>query len=384
MKEPRLDRRTFLAAAGAGLAGAAAGCTEPGSSIPGSSVSEIDRDNLAEGSTYTEVYEATIDSVLQVRVFGVPDPDGGEDRGRGQGSGFLFGDAHVVTNHHVVYDAEEIDLRYINGDWTEARVVGTDFYSDLAVLEVDHVPGAADPLPMTEQFPVPGQRVLAIGNPFGLEGSMSEGIVSGVDRSLTLPGREYAFPNVVQTDTPINPGNSGGPLVDLEGRVVGVVNAAGGQNIGFAISSALARRVVPELIERGEYDHSRVGIRFVSVDRLVAEENDLEEAAGVMVVEASGPAADAGLDGADRTVERHGEPIPVAGDVVRRLDGEPIPDEHALSSFLALETSPGDEIAVEFVRDGETRETNLVLGTRPDPNEEPLMPSGESTSESSF
>ncbi|SDQ29704.1 S1C family serine protease [Natronobacterium texcoconense] len=366
MNDSRLDRRRFLAAASAGLVGAAAGCAEPrsGQPIEGGSTHEIDRDNLADGSAFTDVYEAVIDSVTMIRVLGVDDPATG-DEGRGQGSGFLVDDSHVVTNDHVVAGGEEADLQYINGDWTNTRLVGSDRYSDLAVLEVDHVPDEATPLALAEEFPVVGQQVVAVGNPYGLEGTLTEGIVSGVNRTVDPPGRQFSLPNVVQTDAAVNPGNSGGPLVDLDGNVVGVVNATGGDNIGFAISAALTRRVVPSLIENGEYRHSFMGIGLASVDRIIAEENDLERATGVIVTDVvSGEAADGVLQGSDRTVQRSGEPIPVGGDVILEMDGQPIPDRHALSAFLALETSPGQTIDLRLWRNGSETHEELTLGER--------------------
>ncbi|WP_265110225.1 S1C family serine protease [Halosolutus halophilus] len=369
MDETRLSRRGLLAAASAGFAGAVAGCTEPraDNSIEGNSSHGIDRDNLADGSTYTDVYEGIIDSVTQIRAFGVDDPVTGEE-GRGQGSGFVIDDSHVVTNQHVVAGAEDVDLQYINGDWSSTRLVGTDYYSDLAVLDADHVPDAATPLSLDDERPVVGQQVVAIGNPYGLEGSMSAGIVSGVERTLSPPGRQFSFSDVVQTDAAVNPGNSGGPLVDLDGDVVGVVNATSGENIGFAVSATLASRVVPSLIADGTYEHPYMGIGLRTVDRLVAEANDLSAATGVIVTDvfAGEAAAAAGLRGSDETVERRGEPIPVGGDVILALDGAPIPDRHALSTFLALETSPDDTITVDYWRDGSEQSTTLTLGSRPE------------------
>ena len=367
MNDFRPDRRSFLAAASAGLVGAIAGCAEPRAeqSIEGASSSSIDRGDLADGSAFTDVYNAVIESVTQVRVFGVENPNTGVE-GRGQGSGFLYDDRHVVTNDHVIANGEAVDLQYTNGDWTSTTLVGRDVQSDLAVLEVDHVPDGVAPLPMADERPVVGQQVAAIGNPYGLSGSMSAGIVSGVNRTLTLPNRRFAFPNVIQTDAPVNPGNSGGPLVDLDGTVIGVVNAAGGDNIGFAISAALTNRVVPALIETGEYDHSYMGIGLRTVDRLIAEANDLSEAAGVIVTDVvDGTAADGVLRPATQTVERRGAQLPVGGDVIRELDGNPIPDRHALSTYLALETSPGDTLEVRLLRDGRLRTRTLTLGARP-------------------
>ncbi|RQH00321.1 S1C family serine protease [Natrarchaeobius oligotrophus] len=369
MNDPLLSRRRLLAAAGGGLAGGLAGCAEPrrDSAIEGSTSHEIDRGDVADGSAFTAVYEAIIDSVTQVRVFGVEDPIT-EGEGRGQGSGFVYDDRHVVTNDHVVARGEEVDLQYINGDWTNTRLVGTDPFSDLAVLEADHVPESASPLAVSTQRPAVGQQVLAIGNPYGLEGSMSSGIVSGVDRTVDAPGRPFSFANVVQTDAAVNPGNSGGPLVDLDGDVVGVVNAGGGENIGFAISAALTDRVVPALIDDGEFEHSYMGIQLATVDRLVAEENDLPEATGIVVTDVlpDGP-ADGVLQGADRVARRRDEPIPVGGDVIFEMNGEPIPDRHALSTFLALETSPGETLELRLRRNGVETTESMTLGARPTP-----------------
>ena len=364
----RPDRREFLALAATGLVGAVAGCTEPtaSDSMEGSSshsVSErIDPNDRADGSTYTDVYEAVIDSVVQVRALGAGSPYSGE-QGGGQGSGFLVDDSHLVTNGHVVADADTVDLQYINGDWSDTEIVGTDFYSDLAVLKVDHVPDEATPLELAVERSVVGQEVLAVGNPYGFQGSMSKGIVSGVNRTLDMRGRTFSFSNAIQTDAAVNPGNSGGPLVNLDGEVVGVITAGGGGNIGFAIPATVASRVVPSLIETGTYDHSYMGITLATVDRYIAEANDLAEATGVIVtgIEPGGPA-----DGVLRpATPRPLDSIPVGGDVIHAIDGEPIPDRHALSSHLALRTSPGDTIEIDCWRYGDETTVSLTLGSRP-------------------
>ncbi|MHC3439347.1 S1C family serine protease [Natrialbaceae archaeon A-gly3] len=377
MEETRLRRRSFLAAAGTAVLGSVAGCTEPhaGPSFETSNDPDVDREDLADGSAFTDLYEATIDAVAQVTAHGVSTDDG---RARGQGSGFVYDDSHVVTNEHVVRGGEDVELQYVNGDWTTSELVGTDYHSDLAVLEVDHVPDVADPFSLTEQHPVVGQEVAAIGNPLGLEGTMTRGIVSGVNRSLPMPeeyavdGLRYSFSNVVQTDAAVNPGNSGGPIVGLNGEVVGVVNAGSPftNNIGFAISAALTRRVVPSLIDDGDFHHSHMGIFFEPVNRLVAEENDLSEATGILIADLEGGGPSEGvLQESDSVVERRGELIPVGGDVIVAIDGEPIPDRHALGTYLALETNPGDTISLEVIRNrGRERTTvDLELAAREEP-----------------
>ncbi len=364
MNESRLDRRGFLSLAGTGLVGAVAGCAEPrtDNSVSESRSRSIDRDDIADGSTFTDVYEAVIDSVTQIQVAGVSDPDTGEQR-RGQGSGFLVDDTHIVTNEHVVAGGETIDLQYINGDWTSTRLVGTDFYTDLAVLEADHVPDGTTPLSLSTERPVVGQQVLAIGNPYGLEGTATQGIVSGVNRTLDMPDRSFSFSNVVQTDAAVNPGNSGGPLVNLDGEVIGVINAGGANNIGFAISAAMTARVAPALIERGEYEHPYMGIGLETVDRHIAEANGLPEMTGVIVTAVvDGEAADGVLEAAGTSTD---DRVPVGGDVIFAIDGEPIPDRHVLSTYLGLETSPGDTIEIECWRDRSEVTVSLTLGSRP-------------------
>ena len=373
MNEPTVSRRRLLGAAGGGLLAAVAGCVEPGGDAEATAgdsslTGDIDYDDRADGSVYTEVYEEIIDSVTMVEVTGIEDPiTGGE--GDGQGSAFVFDGEYVVTNEHVVWGADSIELQYTNGDWTGADVVGSDPYSDLAVLDVDHRPEVAEPLAFTDVLPTVGQEVLAVGNPFGFEGSMSRGIVSGVNRSLPGPGSgesRFDIPNVVQTDAGVNPGNSGGPLVDMDGAIVGVISAGVAEGIGFAISAALASRVVPSLIEDGVYEHSRIGVQILEVGPSVAAANDLDEARGVLVVDvdSDAPAADV-LEGMDDSEMRDGEEVPVGGDVIVELGGEEIPDNHALSRVLALETSPGDVVEVEVLRDGERTTVDVELDARP-------------------
>ncbi|GGN90084.1 S1C family serine protease [Haloarcula pellucida] len=367
MGNDRLSRRGFLGALGVALAGTA-GCQAPGQ-VDGPATAGTDttpqsrqsqQSTQSGGSVYTNVYREVADSVVSIRVY--------SRIGRGsQGSGFLVDDEHVVTNEHVVAGGDEYYVRFADTGWRQVSVVGTDVYSDLAVLRVRNSPDDVSPLTFRDNDPAVGMRVVAIGNPFGLSGSVSEGIVSGVDRTLR-GANNFSIADAIQTDAAVNPGNSGGPLVDLDGGVVGVINAGGGDNVAFAISAQLAQRVVPALVEDGTYRHSYMGVTLQSVEPLIAEANDLRRASGVYIdtIVDGGP-SDGVLQGSDGSETINNTEIPVGGDVVRRLDDTPTPTRQALATFLALETSPGDTVDVTIVRDGQTRTVELKLGRRPRP-----------------
>ena len=334
--------------------------------------------------TYERLYRETIPSV--VSVYTAPEADERGERGRhGAGSGFVYDRTHVVTNQHVVGDATEVDLRFSERDWRRGRVVGADAYTDLAVVAVDDLPGYATPLELVGEPPSPGTPVAALGNPMGLDGSISSGIVSGASRSMPT-GNGFAIPDTVQTDAPINPGNSGGPLVtsealrapgsgdgdepgaDARAEVVGVNRARTGDNIGFAVSAEVVRRVVPELIETGEVSHSYLRIRTLDVSPTVAEANGLEETRGVLVVDVSlGPASGA-LVGCNRARVVRGREVPTGGDVIVAIGGEPVDSHEALMRHLLLETSPGEEVTVDLLRDGERLTERVTLAERPAPS----------------
>jgi serine protease Do len=372
MSDEHLSRRRFVLAA-AGLSAGLAGCNAPSTDRPRDSP-DREREQLnvsarttpASSSAYTDVYRATIDSVVLVRVY---DRSGSG----GQGSGFVYDGDHVVTNQHVVDGADAVQVRFTDGTWREASVVGTDRYSDLAVLDVPDHPEQATPLPLAEGGVAVGQEVIAIGNPFGLSGSLSAGVVSGVGRAIpasaTADGPNFSIPNAIQTDAAVNPGNSGGPLVTLDGEVAGVINSGGGDNIGFAISAPLVRRVVPALIQRGDYDHTYMGVQLMNVTPRIAEVNDLVDATGVYIDDVvEGAPSDGVLEGStgDRTVR--GVSTPVGGDVVVSMGDRATPSRQELSTYLALSTSPGDTIPVGIVRDGRRQTVDLTLGSRPEPD----------------
>jgi len=306
------------------------------------------------------LYEETIDSVVTVYVVG-------EER-TSSGSGFVYDDTgHLVTNHHVINGAATVAVKFsTRGEWRSATVVGSDPRSDLAVLEIDNVPSTADPLELRDSQPPQGSDAVAIGSPLRLEGTITTGTISGVDRSLRLPDGTVV-PDTLQTDAAINPGNSGGPLLDSAGQVIGVNTArADADNIGFVVSAAMVDRVVPSLIESGDHSHASLGVETRTVVPAIATANGLDEISGAAVVsvDSEGPAAGR-LRGPQRVETVDGQRVPVGGDVIVSIGGTRIDTDHDLLRYLALETEPGDTVSLETVRDGERRTTEATLVDRP-------------------
>ena len=292
----------------------------------------------------------------------------------GSGSGFVYDDeGHIVTNNHVVSGGSSFEVVFADGERQRATLVGRDVDSDLAVLKVGDLPAGVTPLPLAQPDAVQvGQFVVAIGNPFGEQGSMSLGIVSGLDRSLrsqrgaTTSTNAYSLPEVIQTDAPINPGNSGGPLLNLAGEVVGINSAIAtdtgvNSGVGFSIPVAAVRRIVPSLIETGSYNYPYLGVSFadsLSLSEQAAYGLAQGEGAYVLGVQAGGPAARAGLRAADASSGR-------GGDLVVRIDSQPIKDFSDLNSYLAFHTAVGQKITVTVLRNGRSLDLSLTLGARP-------------------
>lgn len=358
MKESGVSRRTFLTMGGAAVLTGLAGCSATNGDAPTETTTEPPSTSSSatqsgDETAYTQVYRNTIDSVVLVRTDG------------GQGTGFMYDDSHVVTNAHVVGRSTAAEIRFSEGRWSDGEVVGTDPHSDLAAIAVEDVPSAATPLPFAEGEATVGQEVVAIGNPYSLNGTVTAGIVSGINRSIPAP-TGFNIPDAIQTDAPVNPGNSGGPLMSLDGRVVAVINSGGGDNIAFGISAALTRRVVPELLSSGNYEHSYMGVSFNDVTPAVAQANDLNEPRGLLIVNVgSGGPADGALQPSTsiRTVE--GTRVPVGGDVILAIEGTKVRTPEDLGSYLALQTRPGDTVELTVLRDGSERTVEFELGTRP-------------------
>jgi len=291
----------------------------------------------------------------------------------GSGSGFVYDDqGHIVTNNHVVERGGRYEVAFPNGEQRWAELVGADPDSDLAVLKVADLPDGIEPLPMADPDTLMvGQIVIAIGSPFGEQGSMSMGIISGLGRSLSSQrvlesGGSYSLPEVIQTDAPINPGNSGGPLLNLQGEVVGVnsvIATATGTNsgVGFAIPGKAVTRIVPALIEDGEVEYPYMGLSFDN--EITLAEKDIygvPQTRGAYEIDVSpgGPADRAGIRGANLNTGR-------GGDLVIAVDGRPVNTFTELNSYLIFEAEVGQTIELTVLRDGEELTIPLTLGRRP-------------------
>jgi S1-C subfamily serine protease len=291
----------------------------------------------------------------------------------GSGSGFVIDkDGYIVTNNHVVAGGRDYEVVFASGERRRARLVGQDIDSDLAVIQVDELPAKIEPLVLgsSDDLAV-GQLVAAIGNPFGEQGSMSLGIISGLDRALQSDrdlstGNSYSLPQVIQTDAPINPGNSGGPLLNLKAEVIGVNSAIAtrtGTNsgVGFSIPVDAVKQIVPDLIEKGFHDYPFMGIGFdgaVTLDEKERYGLSQTQGAYVLNVTEGGPADLAGLIAANPTSGR-------GGDLIIAIDNVSIEDFDGLNSFLVFHTDVGQLIEITLLRDGEEIELELTLGSRP-------------------
>lgn len=292
---------------------------------------------------------------------------------RSSGSGWVYSEeGYIVTNAHVVSAGRNYEVVFASGERQRATLAGSDPDSDLAVLKVDHLPKGTEPLPLAQAEDIQvGQFAVAIGSPFGQQGSMSLGIVSGLGRSLpsqraSVMSSTYSLPQVIQTDAPINPGNSGGPLLNLRGEVIGVnaaIASATGTNsgVGFAIPVAAARQIVPNLIKKGKHVYSYMGATFddeVSLSEQAVYGVSQTQGAYVVSVSPGGPADKAGLIGAD---PRTGK----GGDLIVAIDGQPVTNFADLNSYLIFHTQPGQTVELTVLRGTKRVTLSLTLGARP-------------------
>ena len=335
-------------------------------------------------SAYEEVlvgiYESILPSVVQVQVrtnVRTGGFFGGELRPvPSEGSGFVWSaEGHIVTNHHVIEDAEKVLVVFADGMELPAKVLGSDPDSDLAVLKVDPPDGGLKPVHQgdSDQLRV-GQLAFAVGSPFGQEFSMTGGIVSALGRVIPAGASQFSNPNVIQTDTPINPGNSGGPLLDRYANVIGInaqilSRTGSSSGVGFSVPINTAKRIIPVLIEEGDYTYAYLGISGTTVRNTLAEVNGLPpETRGVLLVGIvpNGPADKAGLTEAKDTREVDGVTYPVDGDIITAIDDAPVEGIDDLISHMVELHRPGDEVTLEVLSDGRMREVVVEVSARPE------------------
>jgi serine protease Do len=294
------------------------------------------------------------------------------------GSGFVWDtNGHIVTNNHVIKGADKIEVTFSDGTIVPATLVGADPDSDLAVIKVEAAASLLKPVAVTDSDAVKvGQLAVAIGNPFGLEGTMTTGIVSALERQLSADQestKSYSIPDVIQTDASINPGNSGGVLVDVNGQVIGVTSAiesTSGSNsgIGFAIPSAIVKNVVPALIKDGKYEHTWLGISGTTLTPDLAAAMKLDAGQrGALVEEVmpNSPAQKAGLKGSSTETTIDGQTIKVGGDVITAIDSQPVTAMNDLIAYLARSTQVGQKVTLTILRDGKEQKVDVTLAARP-------------------
>jgi S1-C subfamily serine protease len=290
------------------------------------------------------------------------------------GSGFIYNNkGYIVTNNHVVENAKVVDVTLINGDRYTANVTGTDAFSDLAVIKINENTTTTTTTPIPKPLVVGnsselrvGDQVVAIGNPFGLEGSMTTGIVSQIGRLLSVDERGFSIPNAIQTDALINPGNSGGPLLNMKGEVIGV-NTAGifPGGIGLAVPSNTVLRIIPVLMEEKNYTHPWLGVTGNTLTADIAKREKLDRTQKGVIIDTivrGSPADLAGLNGSN--INEYGEKR--GGDIITALDGKPIIKMEDLISYLELNKAVNDNATLSVYRDGEIIDKQITLKSRPE------------------
>jgi S1-C subfamily serine protease len=352
---------------------------ESGSTVATAPLAAAASDTEDGAPSVNEIYRKDSPGVVLVESTQSPqaspvDPFGQQGGGTATGSGFVIDeDGHIVTNAHVVDGAESVQVTLgEDGESFDADVVGADPSTDIAVLQVDAPDDQLHPLTLGDSGSVKvGDPVVAIGNPFGLDRTVTAGIVSALQREISSPNG-FTINDVIQTDAPINPGNSGGPLLDAAGRVIGVnsqIEASGGNGnvgIGFAVPIDTTREVAQQLIEDGEVQHAYLGVSGTDVTPEIADVLNLDSDQGAVVqsVVPDSPADDAGIEAGDADATIGGQPVRAGGDVITAVDGDSVSD---MSDVIAAVNSkqPGDELELTLLRGGNERTVTVTLGDRP-------------------
>lgn len=328
----------------------------------------------------SQVYQDVQPSVVNITSTVVTETFFGPQAQEGTGSGFVYDDeGRIITNYHVVQNASQIEVTFPDGSIASAEIIGTDPLNDLAVLDVDGIPtDQLHPVEMGDSgHLVPGQLAIAIGNPFGqFERTITAGVISALDRTISREGQRPIF-GLIQTDASINRGNSGGPLLNSQGRVIGITTAiyspsGGSVGIGFAIPSNTVAKEVPVLIDRGRYPHPWIGITGYPLtpglaERLRQAGLDLGTDHGAIIaqVNSGGPADQAGLRGATDIEVVGNRRVPIGGDIITAVDGVEVTSLEDIIGYLETETEVGQTVTLTVVRDGQEMTVDVTLGERP-------------------
>ena len=323
-----------------------------------------------------EIFEKSEPGVVRVNVERNETEEGTEEKTGAVGSGFIFDKrGHAITNAHVVKDAKKVVVTFLNGKSYNAQIVGVDEFTDTAVIKVDADNTLLHPLLIGDSSNLKvGEPVAAIGNPFGLSGSMSAGIVSQVGRLLPSDSG-YSIPDIIQTDAAINPGNSGGPLLNMRGEVVGIntaIQSTTGEftGVGFAVPSQTIAKIIPVLIKDGEYSHPWIGISGRDIDLDLAEVLEVEDTVGFLIITVveDSPASKAGLIGSEKIIKVEGIEYAIGGDIILGVDGIDVRKIDDILIHLQRVKAVGDEMVLKILRDNSITEVTIVLQERPNRN----------------
>ena len=327
--------------------------------------------SVEKGLSLVELFEKSEEGVVRIDVVKI----NSFREGNSVGSGFVFDlFGNIITNAHVIDNADNITVTFLDGSQYNASIVGMDKFTDIAVINVEEKPDYLHPLEIGDSSALKvGEPVAAIGNPFGLSGSMTSGIVSQIGRLLPSHDTGFSIPNVIQTDAAINPGNSGGPLLNMNGKVMGIntaIQSGTGQSagIGFAVPSNTISKVVPVLITEGKYSHPWIGISGQDINPDLAKIRNLNHSKGFLIVTVipDSPAEMAGLKGVSEIEKIDNKEYPKDGDIIISVDGKEVRKISDILIHLQEEKSVGDEMILGIIRNGEQMDVILTLVVRPD------------------
>ncbi|MDC0450752.1 trypsin-like peptidase domain-containing protein [Nitrosopumilus sp.] len=334
-------------------------------------INEINNIILTKSKTLSliEIFEKSEPGVVRVNI----QRNQTENETGGVGSGFVFDKkGHIITNAHVVKDATKTIVTFLDGRSYNAEIIGVDEYTDIGVIKVNADLKLLNPLSLGDSSNLQvGEPITAIGNPFGLSGSMTSGIISQMGRLLPSDSG-FQIPDVIQTDAAINPGNSGGPLLNMRGEIVGIntaIQSTTGEftGVGFAIPSQTVAKIVPTLISDGKYKHPWIGISGTDIDLEMANVMELENTLGFLIITVieDSPASDAGLIGSNKMIEVEGREYSIGGDIIISVDGIDVRKIDDILIHLQRGKTVGDEMVLEVLRDGRTTNVTIVLQERP-------------------